>query len=173
MKKRIAVDMDGVLADVVAQFILYDEKEFGRKKIWEEAIGKHEHEVFPNARSYVFTKSFFRTLPVIVDSQDILQELNKRYEVFIVSAAIEFPQSLSEKMEWLNEHFPFIQWQQIVFCGSKNIIHADIMIDDHFKNLDHFKKQTLLFSQPHNMLSDPGRHIRINSWKEIGELLLS
>jgi 5'-nucleotidase len=172
MKQRIAVDMDGVLADVVEQFFRYDEKDFGRRKTWEEAKGKKEIEVFPKIREYVYTKGFFRTTPVIEGSQEILFELNKNYEIFIVSAATEFPQSLSEKQEWLNEHFPFIQWQQMVFCGLKTIIEADIMIDDHFKNLDHFKRTTILFSQPHNLLQDAGRHKRANSWKEIAEMLL-
>ena len=172
MKQRIAVDMDGVLADVVEQFFRYDEKDFGRRKTLEEVKGKAEREVFPKSREYVFTKGFFRTAPVMEGSREILFDVNKSYEVFIVSAATEFPQSLSEKHEWLNEHFPFIQWQQMVFCGSKSIVEADIMIDDHFKNLDQFKRTTFLFSQPHNLLQDPGRHKRVNSWKEIAEILL-
>jgi 5'(3')-deoxyribonucleotidase len=106
------------------------------------------------------------------ESQRVLSELNKRYEIFIVSAAVEFPQSLFEKYEWLREHFSFITWQQIVFCGSKAIIEADIMIDDHFKNLDHFKGQTILFSQPHNLLQQSSKHRRVDSWNKIADLLL-
>ena len=170
--ERIAVDMDGVIADVAEQFLRYDERDFGKRKTWEEIAGIEERKAFPRCREYVYSKGFFRTAPVMADSQEILSTLNKTYEVFIVSAATEFPQSISEKQEWLNEHFSFINWQQMVFCGSKTIIEADIMIDDHFKNLDHFKKSTILFSQPHNLLRDAGRHKRVNSWKEIGEMLL-
>ena len=172
MSKRIAVDMDGVLADVVEQFIAYHERDFGKKLGREELAGISEREAFPRVRTYVYEKGFFRNAPVVPGSQDILARLNSKQEVFIVSAATEFPQSLPEKQEWLNEHFPFIQWQQMVFCGLKTIIDADIMIDDHFKNLDHFKGKTLLFSQPHNLLQDPGRHQRVHSWQEIGDLLL-
>jgi 5'-nucleotidase len=164
--------MDGVLADVVELFFEWDERDFGRRKTLEEANGRPEPEVFPRMREYVFTKGFFRTAPVMPGSQNVLIELNKHYEVFIVSSATEFPQSLSEKQEWLNEHFPFIKWQQMVFCGLKTIVDADIMIDDHFKNLDHFKNTTLLYSQPHNLLHDAGRHKRVSSWREIGEILL-
>src|SRR5258705_4627511 len=99
MKQRIAVDMDGVLADVAEQFFRYDEKDFGRRKTWEEAKGKKETEVFPRAREYVYTNGFFRTTPVMDGSQEILFELNKNYEIFIVSAATKFQQSLSEKQE--------------------------------------------------------------------------
>ena len=54
----------------------------------------------------------------------------------------------------------------------KAIIDADIMIDDHFKNLDLFKGTTILFTQPHNQLKNDGRHKRTNSWQEIASILL-
>ena len=170
--QRLAVDMDGVLADVYEQFFRYDEKDFGKRRPLEEVNGVEERKAFPFINQYVFTKGFFRTAPVVKDSVEILIELNKSYDVFIVSAALEFPQSLPEKLEWLNKYFPFIQWQQIVFCGSKTIVDADIMIDDHFRNLDQFDGTTILFSQPHNLRKNAGRHKRVNSWKEIAELLL-
>jgi 5'-nucleotidase len=170
--QRLAVDMDGVLADVYEQFFRYDEKEFGKRRPPEEVNGVEERKAFPFMMQYVHSKDFFRTAPVVKDSVEIIEELNKQYDLFIVSAAMEFPLSLPEKLEWLGTHFPFITWQQIVFCGSKTIIDADIMIDDHFKNLDLFKGTTLLFTQPHNISKSPGRHKRVDSWKEIGTLLL-
>lgn len=171
--KRIAVDMDGVLADTVKQFFDWDERDFGKRRSLVEVTGKPESEAFPHIRRYVYTEGFFKDIPVMKDSQEILARINERYDLYIVSAAIEFPQSLSEKQAWLGIHFPFISWQKIVFCGSKQIIQADIMIDDHFKNLDHFSgTTTFLYSQPHNMLQDPGKHRRIEDWKEIGRILL-
>lgn len=171
--KRIAVDMDGVLADVYAQFFKLHERDTGQRKTIEDVTGKLELEAFELGKQHVLSEGFFREAPVMEDSQKILAELNQLYDVFIVSAATEFPKSLAEKQAWLNEHFPFISWQQMVFCGSKKIIQADIMIDDHFKNLDYFTgRTTILFSQPHNELQDSGRHIRVDSWKDIAVQLL-
>jgi 5'-nucleotidase len=170
--QRLAVDMDGVLADVYEQFFRYDERDFGKRRPLEEVVGVEERKAFPYINQYVYSKGFFRTAPVVNGSAEILAELNKKYELFVVSAAMEFPQSLPEKLEWLKEHFTFINWQQIVFCGSKTIIDAHIMIDDHFKNLDLFKGTTILFTQPHNQLKNEGRHKRADSWKEIASILL-
>ncbi len=171
--QRIAVDMDGVLSDTVEQFTRWEERETGKRKSMEEIIGKPEFEAFPNSRKYVFTPDFFRSAPVMKDSQEILFRLHEKFEVFIVSAATEFPQSLPEKQAWLNEFFPFISWQRMVFCGSKEIIRADIMIDDHFKNLDFFKGSTsFLFTQPHNAHTGNGPHKRVNNWQEIANILL-
>lgn len=91
------------------------------------------------------------------------------FEVYIVSAAMEFPQSLPEKREWLNEHFPFIHWRHIIFCGDKSIIGTDYMIDDHIKNLDNFKGTTLMFHAFHNV--NYNHHQRVNNWQEVLKLL--
>ena len=170
--QRLAVDMDGVLADVYEQFFRWDEKDFGKRRPLEEVVGVEERKAFPHINEYVYREGFFRTAPIVEYSQEILADLNKSYDLFIVSAAMEFPQSLPEKLAWLDEHFNFISWQQIVFCGSKTIIDADIMIDDHFKNLDAFPGTTILFNQPHNQLRNEGRHKRANSWKDIASILL-
>ena len=171
-KKRLIVDMDGVLANVYEQFLNYEEKEFGFRQPMENLMGKPEAEVFKNERVYVNSKGFFRNAPLMEGSVDTVKELNKKYELFIVSAAMEFPNSLTEKHEWLGEHFPFISWKQIVFCGLKTVIRGDIMIDDYFRNLDPFKGQTILFTQPHNFGHDNKNHTRVDSWEDIKQLLL-
>lgn len=170
--KRLIVDMDGVLADIYFQLIEHDARGSGRRKSLTEVAGRAEQEVFPGLDGYIRTPGFFRDAPVIADSQAVLARLNAQYEVFVVSAATEFPLSLAEKQSWLREHFPFITWQQLVLCGSKRIVQGDIMIDDHFKNLDFFVGRTLLFSQPHNQQADNRGHERVNSWREVAERLL-
>ncbi|HEY9362185.1 MAG TPA: 5'(3')-deoxyribonucleotidase [Chitinophagaceae bacterium] len=170
--KTLAVDMDGVIADVYAVFFKNHYADFGELLSAEDVCGKKESEAFPNCRKYVFSNGFFRQAPVMAGSEAILKKLNDKYKLFIVSAAMEFPQSLAEKQSWLNEHFPFIRWEQMVFCGSKEIINADIMIDDQFRNLDYFTGHTILFTQPHNKLAENGRHQRVESWSDIEKILL-
>jgi 5'(3')-deoxyribonucleotidase len=164
--------MDGVLADVETVFLNRYELETGTCLTRKDVEGKTEREAYPNVREWVTTEGFFRNLPVMSDSQDIMAALYDKYDVFIVSAATEFPLSMKEKIEWLNAHFPFITWQKMVFCGSKAIAKADILIDDHFKNLDVFEGDTLLFHAAHNALKPDGRHRRVYSWEEIGRILL-
>src|SRR5665647_1367462 len=154
--KRISIDMDGVIANVYSQLIKMHAAEFGKVLTLEEMTGKSEGDAFPNVLKYANSPGFFRNAPVMEGSLEVMCKLNENYKIFIVSAAMEFPNSLIEKQSWLNEHFPFINWQQMVFCGSKEIIRADIMIDDHFKNLDYFTGETILFTQPHNKLADSG-----------------
>ena len=99
-----------------------------------------------------------------------MEKLNRRYEVFIVSAAMEFPQSLSEKLDWLKENFPFLTWKQFVFCGSKTVVHGDYMIDDLIHNLERFNGEKFIFTAPHNThLNHFGR---LNNWLEVAAKFL-
>jgi 5'(3')-deoxyribonucleotidase len=164
--------MDGVLADVYPRFFELYEQETGIKKTMDETIGLKEGEAFPELYRWVQTPGFFRTIPVMPDSQRVLKLLNKAYEILVISMATEFPVSLTDKQMWINYHFPFISWKQVIFCGNKSLIPADLMIDDHFKNLDNFKGETIMFIQPHNVNKTDHQHKTVSSWTEIEKLLL-
>lgn len=170
-KKTIAIDMDGVIADTVSNFIQWYERDFGVRIDKEAFEGKPEAEGLPDnaVRKYVYTPGFFRSVPVMEGAREALHELSKNFDIYIVSAAMEFPQSLFEKYEWLQEHFPFISWKNIIFCGDKSIIGIDYMIDDHVKNLDCCKGKTMMFTAGHN--AGVNHHQRVNNWQEIIRLL--
>lgn len=171
--KRLLIDMDGVLSDIYGQFANYEYKDTGLIQSSKDLSGRLENEAFKNHDKYVNSRNFFYNASPIKDSIDVVEKLNSIYQVFIVSSATQFPLSLTEKMRWITKHFPFLSWKQVVLCGTKEIINGDIMIDDHFKNLDNFEGQTILFTQPHNISKSSDKHIRVDSWKEIEALLLS
>ena len=66
---------------------------------------------------------------------EVLRELVKHYEVFITTAAMEYPTSFTAKYEWITEHFPLFPDSHIVFCGDKSIIAADYLMDDNAHHL--------------------------------------
>lgn len=170
--KRILVDMDGVLVDIYSRFFELHEQETGQRLTVHDVAGLLEAEAFQNQRKWVSAPGFFRNLPVMPGSREVLQNLNNAYKIIVVSLATEFPYCLTDKQLWLQDNFPFINWRQIVFCGDKTLIESEIMIDDHLKNLDHFEGETIIFTQPPNMLVKNSRHTRVNSWAEIEKLLL-
>lgn len=174
-KKVLLVDMDHVIADLTSQYIKYYKEATGIEMRRNDLLGKPEDEAFPASkliRSFLRTPGMFRNAAVIKDSQCILQELNELFDLYIVSAAMKFPQSLIEKYEWLREHFPFIKWTQIIFCGSKKNISGDYMIDDHLKNLDNFNGVKLLFTATHNTNVNSKKYRRVNGWHDVKQLLI-
>ena len=170
--ERLLVDMDGVLADVYAQFAAYELRETGHVVDYHTMQEIDEVVAFPNGLKHVHQPGFFAGMNPIEKSIAVMEQLYHKYEVFIVSAAMEFPNSLKEKHDWLAEHFPFISWKRIILCGSKTPVQGAYLIDDHFKNLDLFPNNTLLFDQPHNRFLEAGRHQRVKNWEEIAGILL-
>ena len=83
---------------------------------------------------------------------------------------MQFPNSLLEKSEWLDEHMPFIDWQHRILCGHKFILRGDLLIDDRIYNLEKFEGETILFSSPHN------EHVigfdRVDNWESIADRFL-
>jgi len=174
--KRIVVDMDDVMADATGQFLAHYEREFGVAIPRETLHRKSELKGFPEEHHeavyrFTFRESFFRTMTVKPDCQRVMERLNREFEVFIVSSAMEFPNSLGEKLSWLGEHFPFLHWKQFVFCGRKSIVHGDYMIDDLPHNLDDFNGEKLLFTAPHNMHLEGYR--RVGDWAEVERYFFS
>lgn len=165
--KRIAIDMDEVIADIQPKFLDIFEKQVGRRPSEAEYFGKKLYEIpgGENIRSYLFDPGFFGDLPVMEGSQEAVKKLMEHYEIFIVSAAQEFRNSLADKHDWLQEHFPFIHWKNYVFCGDKSLIGTEYLIDDHAFNLETFKGKGLLFSAAHN--AHEKRFTRVNDWNEV------
>ncbi|WP_020213707.1 5' nucleotidase, NT5C type [Flavobacterium rivuli] len=167
-KKTIAIDMDGVIADVEKHYIDWYERDYGVRIDRKTMEGLMEHEAMPEKGAimkFLTTPGFFRTVPVMEGAVEAVKDLMHDYEVYIVSAAMEFPLSLYEKHQWLAEHFPFISWKNIIFCGDKSVIDTDFLIDDHLKNLDFCKGKALMFTAFHNVKHNT--HQRVNNWKEI------
>lgn len=172
MKKTIAIDMDNVIADIETNWINFYEQAFGVRVDKKDLLGKPEDSAFPDpekARSLLYKPGFFRNAPVMEGAVEALSALQVDFEIYIVSAAMEFPNSLSEKHDWLAEHFPFISWKNIIFCGDKSVIGTDFLIDDHLKNLDFHKGMPILFTAGHNI--HVTKHTRVNNWAEALELL--
>ena len=129
-------------------------------------IEEHQQSI----REHAHTRGFFRDLRPIEDSQAVLMQLTKKYEVYIASAATQFPNSLEEKSDWLDRYFSFIPWQKRILCGNKNILKGDILIDDRSYNLESFDGRSLLFTSPHNI--NQNSFERVNHWREVADKLL-
>lgn len=142
---RIAIDMDEVIADTAAvkQRILAD---MGIEISREVARGREFKDMVPEATATEMARVMhtglpFANAPVVDGAVDGLRALQDRHEVFIATAAMEYPASCSHKIAWMERHFPFIDRLNLVFCGDKSILNADVLIDDHTRHFDGFMGQ--------------------------------
>lgn len=167
--------MDDVMADTHAKFVqLYLAGETPRYTL-EELKEKSFHELFdePEYRALsdrVYEPGFFRDIPVMEGAQEVIADLMTKYDVYVASAAQEFPNSLREKWDWLQEHFPALPWRNYIFMGDKSVLNTAYLIDDMPYNLKTFQGQGLLFDALHNR--DNQDFQRVKSWQEVASVLL-
>nr|WP_048639835.1 5'-3'-deoxyribonucleotidase [Brenneria goodwinii] len=171
---RIAVDMDEVIADFNVKMVTAFNRRFGETLTLEQLKGHTIQQLRPDLREeinqMIGEPDFFGDLPVIQGSQETLRLLVLKHDVFITTAAMEFPWSFNAKFHWLREHFPFVDPLHIVFCGYKGILHADYLIDDNARHFVDFTGEGILFSAPHNIYVTGCR--RVNNWNDVAELFL-
>ena len=175
MMKRITLDMDDVLADTHGKLIDIALNEFttnhSRHDFQNHALHNLLHaKQMKKLYALIQQPGFFANIPPIEGAVEVVTRLSHYYEIYIATAAMEFPNSFREKYDWLAQHLPFIPWTHIVFCGDKSIIASDYLIDDHVKNLIAFKGKPILYSAPHNLKETNFQ--RVSSWAEIADLFL-
>lgn len=171
----IYVDMDEVIADTYGAHIEIYNQEFNANLTKEACMGSEVWKMVPEAhqesvRKHATRRGFFRNLKPIEHSIEVLSKINEVHELYIASAAMQFPNSLEEKSDWLDEYFPFIPWQNRILCGHKHILKGDVLIDDRNYNLERFDGRSLQFTSPHNINTNGFE--RVDTWLEVAQKLL-
>lgn len=172
---RLTLDMDDVLADTHEKLVSTVLKDFNTALSAKDFEGKPLREILhpkqlTRLKRIMNEPGFFADIPVKKDAREVVHKLSSYYEIYVATAAMEFPNSFKDKFDWLRKHFDFIPWSNIVFCGHKSIIHSDYLIDDHVGNLNAFKGEGILFTANHNLKETSFR--RVSSWQEVSELFI-
>ena len=171
---RIAVDMDEVIADSFAKHLRQYNQRAGANLTPEMISKSGLAEVVPGElrndfNSIPHAPGFFADLEVIAGSQEALLELSRHHDIYIASAAMEVPSSFADKFQWMEKNFPFIPPSRIVFCGDKNIVNADVLIDDRSRHFRGFRGTGILFTAPHNARETAD--LRANNWNDVMQIL--
>src|ERR1700743_3881556 len=99
---RICVDMDEVLADALGKLIRLYNAEFSDNLTVDDMWGKWMVNVLPPSRqdrlrAYLQEEDFFEVLDFMPARHRSPERLPRRYEIFIATAAMEFPRSFGPK----------------------------------------------------------------------------
>lgn len=147
---KIVLDADDVLIKCNSYALEMLHKDSGKKFALEEitgwgAIGKAVDERL----KYFNRLDFFKTQPAMEGASGFLKELMKIADVTIMSAVN--PMFAGARMERLITLFPFFPTSQIVLGEKKDMIRADMILDDRVKNvMTSACTLPVLFRQPWN-----------------------
>lgn len=121
---------------------------------------------------------------IIMDNAvEVLKRLGIQYKIYICSNCVMYCNRnnsgifYKHKYDFLIKNFPFIDPENFIFTGAKNLFKADVQIDDRISNLKGEVNTKLLFDSYHNHdiseeeLSNLNVK-RVHNWNEIASILL-
>jgi 5'-nucleotidase len=170
MTKRIAIDQDQVVADILQEWLRRYNYDYNDTLTPEQIVEWNwDHIVKPECGKKIYTylddPELFANLQLIDESQEAIYELSKNYEIFFVTAPFN-PNNVVPKHEWLRRYFSFVPERNYVFTRNKSIVRANWLIDDKPGNFIDFYGEGLLFDAPHNQ-KYTGEERRFYNWQEI------
>lgn len=168
-RESIGIDMDEVLADTMGAILTAFNARTGMNVTIADIEGTRLQSMVPEHAKIVgeiiTEEGFFRNIPLMADAIDVVKKLAAHYDIYIVTAAMDVPTSFKEKYDWLIEHFGFLDPQHFVFCGRKNIVATDYLIDDNQKQLAIHTGTPLMFTAPKNYGLTTFK--RLDNWKDV------
>jgi len=176
-KYRIAVDVDGILNDLMEKMIEFFNQKYNKNytidMISEYDLSKVFLEDWKLMTNLFLERTLWDSLKPTEHSQNSIKELiNKGYEVYLITATnpINFPW----KVEWIKIYFPEISTKNIICACDKSIFNVDFMIDDCLDNLIGNRLcERIVLDKPWNRnINDDIYCIhRAMNWKEIVDLI--
>lgn len=174
----IAVDMDDVIWDLMTSWVNFLNREYGLNVNPDSIRGWSVPEVFPTlTEDQVYAPLSDWTMwadvePMPGACEYLKKLLDKGYNIYLVTATA--PENVEYKFRLIQQHFPFISWNNVVVMQNKKLFRADALVDDGPHNLEDAPCIRILFSRRNNEYYDATAHgiIRAHDWKEVHDLIV-
>lgn len=178
MRLKILIDMDDTIVDLLGAWVEYLNYKYrlsvNVEDITEWDITKFFPTLTPSQIYEPLKYDYFWGLvkPKSLASHYICELIRDGHEVYICTAS--YYESLKYKMDLaLFKYFDYISWGDVIVTRNKQMIDADILIDDAVHNLIGGKYKGILMTAPHNK-SVNAREVgvyRADNWEEIYNII--
>lgn len=151
----ILVDMDDTILDLKTPWISrYNEingTNFTCDDMCEwDVTGKFGPTIYPILKE----EGFFASLQPYEGAIEVLQRLNEKHEIIIVTASVT-GYAMKEKGEWVERYLPFLHCDNFMVARKKYKIQGDVLFDDGPHNIAAFNGVTIAKRHPHNPHAAP------------------
>ena len=178
MKKlRILVDIDDVLNNLLDRWVALLNKKYNLSANAQDLKVWNVQGIYPT----LTVKEVYRPMyeneiwgllsPRPTSARYVKKMIDDGHDVIIVTAAVY--QTLPAKMDWLFAAFPFLSWENVVIARRKQLIKADVLIDDGIHNLEGGEFFKILMDSPNNRHYDAEGNgmVRVHTIKEAYEVI--
>lgn len=137
-KPIIAIDMDDTMVFLMKAVMNdHNRKHPDYMLRYDQMIAFDESMLHPDYDKYAFLKgedTYYHLEMVDEYVVPEIKKLHKKYDVIIVTSA--FPETVLDKWRWMETYLPFIPHDNFFTGKRKDLINADILIDDAIHNVN-------------------------------------
>ena len=137
-RKKVAIDLDGVIWDLVRPWIIYYNLLYEDSVSYEEILEYDLSKTMTKAsydeiKSILKKKSFWNSVFPFEYAVEYLYKINKDFDLYIATATSY--EIATVKIKRFLKLFPFISSNQIICIHNKSLLDVDWLIDDCADNL--------------------------------------
>lgn len=171
-RKKIAIDLDGVIWDLVKPWILvYNILYMDNIKLTDITEYKLSHTLTKATSKEIcdiLLRPFFWELVFpFEESEEYLYKLNNEFDLYI---ATKTDYKLFEvKVDRLLNLFPFLNSEQIICIDNKGLLNVDWLVDDCVDNLKNGKFNKIILDATYNRKNTS--FIRANNLKDVYNII--
>ena len=112
LKKRLYIDMDGVLCDF--------------KKSYNQELEKNPHQPYPQSQYGFFLN--LEPIPCAIESLNLLKE---HFDVWILTRpSVHNLSCYTEKAQWIRNYLGFEMQTKTIMCVDKSLLKGHFLVDD-------------------------------------------
>ncbi|MCQ2428247.1 MAG: GNAT family N-acetyltransferase [Clostridia bacterium] len=177
MKKlTILVDWDGTIEDFMPRWVERINRDYGFDKTVEDLHSWDMRETFVGLTTEQIEKAlhdpeFWRDVPPVPGAAETMARWREEGHTVFIATAAHYYQIAPKTDLFLKRYFPFMSWNDVIVTHHKQLLKADVLIDDGVHNLLGGEYARVLLDAPYNRFVDDEREgiVRVRDWREIAE----
>lgn len=153
-KLRILVDVDDTMIELQRAWLAELYRRYGVNVKESDICQWDVCKYYPDqTREQVFApltdEGFWKTVEPREDAQEYVKDLIEDGHDVILCTATDY-RNVKAKYELVRTYFPFVEWENFVVTSRKQLIDADILIDDNQENIRGGRYSGILLTKPYN-----------------------
>ena len=174
----VLVDIDDTIEYLSKAWVKALNNEYGTNVDYKKIRGWNISKYFPSlSEEQVFEPlhrdHFWLTVEPMQDAIMYLQKMIiDGFDVYLCTTT-DYRNVKAKYEHVIKKHFPFICWDRVIITSSKQMIKADILVDDGEHNLEGGDYLKILFTAPHNKNCNANKQgfIRADNWSEVYKII--
>lgn len=174
----ILIDIDDTIEYLCKSWCKWLNEKYGTNVEYEDVTSWDVSSFFPSlTKDQVFEPlhdaDFWKLVEPMPDAIEYVEKLmDDGFNVYLCTST-DYRNVRPKYEHIIQKHFPYISWNQVIVASRKQMINADILVDDGLHNLEGGLYTKILMTAPHNRAYDAEANgmFRAHNWREIYDFI--